>query len=147
MPLQEPSIANRAPGGVQSDQVKRRRICGAVIGRVRNQFEMRKFAIAHLMQYLAGLSIPVVVLILCLQRAEDLQCSSCKLRVNKRVLQRDDQTVAAERGHEPRESCGRKKDHVIGACDWQAERSHILECLAKQTIKFFVAGLDLDNLL
>ena len=34
---------------------------------------------------------------------------------------------------------------MIRACDRQAERSHILECLAKQAIKFLVAGLNLDD--
>ena len=57
---------------------------------------MRKFAIANFVQYLPGLGIAVVVLLLCLQRAENFQCSARKLRIDKGVLQRDDQAVASE---------------------------------------------------
>ena len=106
---------------------------------------MRKFAVAHLMVYLAGLGIAVVVLFLRLQGAQDLQCSARKVRIYEDVLQRDDQAVASERSYEPREAGGRQENHVIRACHRQAERSHVLKRLAKQTIEFLVAGLDLDN--
>ena len=52
---------------MQGNQEERRRVCSAVIGRMGNQLEMCKFAISHLVQYLAGLGIAVVVLVLCLQ--------------------------------------------------------------------------------
>ena len=82
MPLQERPVAGRAPDGVQRNQVERRRICGTVIRRVRDQLEMRKLAVAHLVHYLAGLGVAVVVRFLRLQGAEDLQCSARKLRID-----------------------------------------------------------------
>jgi hypothetical protein len=71
---------------MQRNQIKRRSVGGAVIGRVRDQLEMGKFAISHFVQYLAGLGIAVVVLLLCLQCAENLQCSARKLRIDEGVL-------------------------------------------------------------
>ena len=106
---------------------------------------MRKFAVAHFMQDLAGLGIAVVVFFLCLQGAEYLQCAAGKLRIDQGVLQRDDQAVASKRSDKPRQTGGRQENHVIRARNRQAECRHVLERLAKQTIEFFVAGLDLDN--
>ena len=54
MPLEEVSIAGGPPGGVQGNQIERRRVRSAVIRRVRDQLEMRQFAVADLMQDLAG---------------------------------------------------------------------------------------------
>ena len=56
-----------------------------------------------------------------------------------------DQAVASERSYKPGEPGGRQEDHMIRTCHRQAEGSHILECLAKQAIVFFVAGLDFDD--
>jgi len=52
---------------MQGNQIERRSVCGAVIRGVRDQLEMGKFAIPYFVQYLAGLGIAVVVLVLCLQ--------------------------------------------------------------------------------
>ena len=145
MPLQERPVAGRAPSRMQGNQIERRGVRGAVIGRVRDQLEMRQFAVAHFVQYLAGLGIAVVVVFLCLQGAENLQCSARKLRIDEGVLQRDDQAVASERRDEPGKPGGRQENHMIRACHRQAERGHVLERLAKQAIKFLVAGPDLDN--
>jgi hypothetical protein len=57
---------------------------------------MRKLAVAHLVHYLAGLGVAVVVRFLRLMGAEEFQCSARKLRINEGVLQRDDQAVASE---------------------------------------------------
>src|SRR5882672_12647385 len=100
MPLQKAPVAGGPPGGMQSDQVERCRIRGAVVGRVWDQLEMRKFAVSHLMQNLAGLGIAVGVVIARLQGAEDLQSAGCKLRIDENVLQRDDQAVASKGRHE-----------------------------------------------
>ena len=67
MPLQQRAVAGRPPGGVQGNQIERRRVGGAVIRRVRDQLEMRELAVAHLVQYLAGLGVAVVVLLRRLQ--------------------------------------------------------------------------------
>src|SRR4029077_6080433 len=99
------------------------------------------------MQDLTGLGVAVVVNFFGLPRAENLQCSACKLRIDKVVLQRDNQAVASERGDEPWKPGGRHENEVIRACDRQPERGHVLERLAKQTIKFLVAGLDLGHVL
>jgi hypothetical protein len=98
-------------------------------------------------QDLAGLGIAVVINFFGLPGAENLQRSACKLRIDKGVLQRDNQAVASERGDEPWKSSARHEHQVIRACDRQPERGHVLECLAKQTIKFLVAGLNLGHLL
>ena len=68
MLLQQRAVAGRAPGGVQRDQIERRGIGGAVIRRVRDQLEMRQFAIAHFVQDLARLGVAIVVALLRLQR-------------------------------------------------------------------------------
>ena len=47
---------------------------------------MRKLAVAHFMQDLAGLGVAVVVHFLGLQGAENLQCSARKLRIDEGVL-------------------------------------------------------------
>src|SRR6266404_3212572 len=67
MTLQEPLVADGAPGGMQGNHIERCRVRSAVIGRVRDQLEMGKLAIAYFVQYLAGLGIAVVVLVLRLQ--------------------------------------------------------------------------------
>ena len=61
------SRSGRAPSRVQRDQIERRGVRGAVIGRVRDQLEMRQLAVAHFMQDLTRFGISVVVLLLCLQ--------------------------------------------------------------------------------
>src|SRR5437764_2815364 len=130
---------------MQRDQIERRRDRRAVVGRVRDQLEMRKLAVAHLVHYLAGFGVAVVVHFFCLMGAEDLQCSARKLRIYESVLQRDDQAVATERGQEPRKPGGRQEDHVIRVCNRQAEGSQILERLAKKTIELLIAGPNLDD--
>src|SRR6516225_1001193 len=99
------------------------------------------------MQDLGGLGVAIVIKCFGLPGAENLQRSTCKLGLDERVLQRDYQAVASERGDEPWKPSGRHEHQVIRACDRQPERSHVLECLAKQTIKFLVASLDLGHLL
>ena len=108
---------------------------------------MRELPIANFMQYLAGFGIAVVVRLLGLQGAEDLERSARELRIDEGVLQRDDQAVAPEWGDEPWESGGRQENQVIRALNRQPKRSHVLQPLAKETVKFLVAGLDLDHVL
>src|SRR5207253_367601 len=83
---------------------------------------------------LAGLRVAVVVLILRLQRAQYVERATGEVWIDEQVLQRNDQAVAAERGHEPRQAGSRQEDHVIRAGDWQPERSHVLKRLAIETI-------------
>jgi len=147
MPLQQRPVAGRSPGGMQRNQIERRGIRGTVIGCVRDQLEMRKLTIAHFMQYLAGLGIAVCVLVRRLQGAEDLQCSAAKLRIDQRVLQRDDQAVASKRRDKPREAGGGQKDHMIGVANRQAECCHVLQRLAKQAVEFLIASPDFDDVL
>ena len=61
MLLEQRSIAGAAPGRMQHDQVERRRVGGAVIGRVRNELEVGQLAGAQLVHDLAGLGVAVVV--------------------------------------------------------------------------------------
>src|SRR5215472_5840900 len=96
---------------------------------------------------LAGLGIAVVIHFLGLKGPENLQCGVGKFWIDQGVLQRDDQAVASERGDEPRETGGWQEDHMIGALDRQPKSGHVLEGLAKQTIKFLVARVDLDHVL
>src|SRR4029077_4504830 len=99
------------------------------------------------MQDLAGLGVAVVVNFFGLPRAENLQCSACKLRIDKVVLQRDNQAVASERGDEPWKPGGGQKTGVLRACDREPGAAQFPEALAKQTIKFLVAGRDLGHVL
>ena len=55
------SPAGGAPGGMQRDQPQRGRVGGAVVRRVRDQLEVREFAVAQLVHDLAGLGVAVVV--------------------------------------------------------------------------------------
>ena len=65
---------------------------------------MRELAIAQLVQDLARLGIAIRIVLLGLQRAEDIQRAARELGIDQDVLQRDDQTVAAEGRHEPRQA-------------------------------------------
>src|SRR5262249_17176680 len=38
----------------------------------------------------------------------------------------------------------RQEDDMVGSLDWQPQRGHVLQRLAKKTVKFLVTGLDLD---
>ena len=120
MPLQQRPVAGRPPGGVESDQIERRRIGRAVVGRVRDQLEMGELAVAHLVQDLPGLSVTVVVPILGLKRAQDVERAAGEVWIDQQVLQRNDQAVPAERGDKPRQAGGRQENQVIRADDRQA---------------------------
>src|SRR5262249_48111897 len=69
MPLQQPQVAGRTPGSVQCYQIKRGRIRGPVVWRVRDQLEMRKLAVAQLVEDLARFGIAIWIVLLGLQRA------------------------------------------------------------------------------
>ena len=87
MLLQQRRVAGGAPGGMQRDQIKRRGVRGAVIRRVRDQLEMREFAVAQLVQDLARLGVAIIVALLRLQRAEHVQRAAGELRIDQDILQ------------------------------------------------------------
>ncbi len=106
---------------------------------------MRQLPITHLVWDLAGLCIPVIVQLGCLERAQHLQSAASELRIDQQVLQGDDQTVTAERGNEPGQArCG-QEHHVVGAAHGQAQGRHVLERLMIEAIELFVAGADLEH--
>ena len=145
MPFQQPFVAGRAPSCVQGYQIKWSRIRGAVIGRVRDQLEMCELAVAHFVGDLARFGIAVWIVLLGLQRAQNLQRPAGEFRIDQDILQRNDQAIAAERSDEPRQSGRRYEGHVIRAPDRQTECGHVLQRLVKQTVEFLVACLDLDH--
>jgi hypothetical protein len=67
MLFQQLLVAGRAPAGVQGYQIKRCCIRRAVVGRVGDQLEMRKLAIAQLVKDLSRLGIAVWIVFLSLQ--------------------------------------------------------------------------------
>jgi hypothetical protein len=79
--------------------------------------------------------------------AKNLQCSARKLRINRVFCNETIKLSRPKGAMNPRKGRGRHEDHVIRASDRQPERRHVLDCLAKQTIKFLVAGLDLGHVL
>ena len=145
MLLQQRAIAGGAPRGMQRDQIQRRGVRGAVIRRVRDQLEMRQFAVAQLVHDLARLGVAIVVALLRLPAAQHVQRAAGELRIDQDVLQRHDQAVAAERRHEPRQAGGGHEHHVVGARDRQAQRRHVLDRLAIAAIELLVAGADLQH--
>ena len=87
MPFQQRAIAGGAPRGVQRDQVQRRRIRRAVIRRVRDQLEMREFAVAQFVHDLARFGVAIVVALLRLPAAEHVERAARELRIDQDVLQ------------------------------------------------------------
>ena len=73
MPLDQCAVAGGPPGCMQRDQIKRRRVGGAIVGRVRDQLEMRQLAVTQLVQDLAGLGVAVVVALRGLKSPQDRQ--------------------------------------------------------------------------
>src|SRR5262249_49414545 len=112
---------------------------------MRDQLKVREFAIAKFVEDLAWFSIAIWIVTFRLQRAQDLQRAARELRVDKRILQRNEQTIAAKWSDEPRQSSSRHENHMIRTLDRQTECRHVLERLMKQTIKFFVACRDFRN--
>src|SRR5258706_14182875 len=64
MPLDQRSVARGAPGRMQRDEIQRGGIRSAVVGRVRDQFEMSELPVAHFVQDLAGFGIAEIVSLL-----------------------------------------------------------------------------------
>ena len=67
------------------------------------------------MHDLSGLGIPVIVTFGGLPGAEHIQRSAGEVGINQRVLQRDDQAVAAEKGDEPRHA---RRRHELQEWTW-----------------------------
>ena len=130
---------------MQSNQIKRRGVRCAVIGRVGDQLEVGKLAVAQFVQDLAGFGITVGIFLLGLQRAQDLQRPAGEFWIDQNILQRNDQAVAPERSDEPGQSGSRQENDLVCALDRQTERGHVLQRLTEQTVEFFVAGLNLDH--
>src|SRR6266446_8124560 len=147
MLFQQSFVAGRAPRGVQRDQIKRRRVRCSIIRGVRDELEMRKLAAPQFVEDLAWFSITVWIIILGLQRTQNLQRAAGEFRIDQYILQRNDQAIAAEGSDEPRQSRGRQKDRMARAPDRQTQRGHVLQRLAKETVEFLVARLDLDHCL
>src|SRR5580704_15476554 len=142
MPLQQSLVASCAPSRVQGDQIERRGVSSAIIRRMWNQSEMRQLTVAQFVEYLAWLSVSIRIVFLCLERAKYVQRATRKFRMDKHVLERDDQAVAPERRDEPGKPGGRQKDRVVRALDREAERGHVFKCAAKKAIELFIAGLN-----
>src|SRR6202051_1148655 len=127
---------------MERDEIQRRGISGTVIRSMRNQLEMREFTTPQFVEYLSGFGISVGVILLCLQRAEEIQCAAGEMRVDQNVLKQDDQTTTSERRDEPRKSCRRHECVVIRRLNRKAKRSHVLQGAPKQSIEFLIAGLN-----
>src|SRR5919197_991356 len=101
MPFQQRSLAGRPPRGMKSDEIEWRGVGCAVVRRMRDQLEVSKLSIANLVQDLARLCVTVVVLVLCLEGAQDLQAATSEIWIGQNVLQRSDKAVPAKRSHKP----------------------------------------------
>ena len=67
-------------------QIERCGIGCSVVGRVRDQLEIGELAVADLVQYLAGLCVTIVVLLSCLERAQDVERAASEIRIDQQVL-------------------------------------------------------------
>src|SRR5216684_3362794 len=99
MPFQQRPIAGCPPGGMKSDEIEWRGIGCAVVRRMRDQLEVSKLSVANLVQDLARLCVTVVVLILCLEGAQEVEGATSEIWMDQNVLQRSDQAVPAKRSH------------------------------------------------
>ena len=86
MALKEIRIAGRYPGRVQHNQIQRGCVGRAVVGCVRDCLEVRELAQSQLVHDLPGLGIAVIIPLLRLVAAENLQCGGRELRINQRAL-------------------------------------------------------------
>ena len=106
---------------------------------------MRQLAVAQLVHDLAWLGVAIVVALLRLPAAKHVERTAGELRIDQDVLQRDDQAVAPERRHEPRQAGGGHEHHVVGARDRQTQRRHVLDRLMIAAVELLVAGADLQH--
>ena len=72
---------------MERDEIERRRVGGAVVRRVRDQFEVRQLAVAQFMQDLARLGIAIVVAHLRLKLPQYLQRPAGEFRIDDHRLQ------------------------------------------------------------
>jgi hypothetical protein len=112
---------------------------------MRNQLEMCQLAIAKFVQDLARLCIAIVVASPRLKLSQHFQRTGSKLGIDDHCLQRDDQSIATEQRHEPRQPSGRHEHHVVSAFQGQPERGHVLDALIVATIKLLIARLDFQH--
>jgi hypothetical protein len=61
VPLDQRRVAGGPPRRVERDEIERRRVGGAVVRRMRDQFEVRQLAATQFMQDLARLGIAIIV--------------------------------------------------------------------------------------
>ena len=101
MPFEQRLVPGCPPGGVQRDEVKGGRIGRPIIGRMRDQLEVGELSVADLVRNFARLRITVVVLDLRLQCTQNVEAATGKVWIDQKVLQRNDQTVPAERSDKP----------------------------------------------
>ena len=146
MTLEQLAVAGATPGRMQRDQIERRRVRSSVVGRVRHQLELGELAQAEFVHDLARLGIAIIVALGRLQRAEHVERPARKVGTDESGLQRDDQAVAAEQGHEPWQPGGRHELHVIGAGDGQAQCRHVVRRLPEQAPECVVAAVDLEHI-
>lgn len=82
---------------------KRCCVSSAIVWRVGNQLQLREFPAAKLVHDLARFSVAIVVAFRRLQGAKRIQHRSREAGMDERRLQRGDEAVASEQGHEPRQ--------------------------------------------
>src|SRR5262249_848420 len=145
MLLEQAFVAGGAPSRMQRYQIERRRIGRSVIGSVRDELEMRELAVPQFVKDFAWFGIAIWIVLLGLQRAQNLERAASEFRIDQRVLQRNDQAVAAEGSNEPWQPGGGEKHDVVGSLDRQTQRGHVLQRLMEETVEFLVAGPDLDH--
>jgi hypothetical protein len=105
--LEGPSVGVPAPGHGRGPDERRRRLVGAVIGRVGNQLEVGQLPVAYLVLDLAGLHVPGVVVTVGLKVGEGMQAAEGESRRQRKGLHRDRERVAAEDRNEPWHPGGR----------------------------------------
>jgi hypothetical protein len=112
---------------------------------MRDLLEIRELAVALLMQDLAGFGVTIIVFDLRLQRAQNVEAAAREVRIDKGVLQRNDQAVAAKRGDKPWQARSGQKNLVVSSGDREAQCGHVLKRLMIETIELFIAGADLQH--
>src|SRR5262245_6106140 len=112
---------------MQRYQIERRRIGRSVIGGVRDELEMRELAVPQLVKDFARFGIAIWIVLPGLQRAQNLERAASEFRIDQRVLQRNDQAVAAEGSNEPWQPGGGEKHDVGGSIERQPQRGEVLQ--------------------
>ena len=145
--VEERVVAEPFPRLVERDEIERRRVRGAVVGRVRDLVKVRELAEPELVRDLARLGVAKVVQLRRLVLGERLERAAREPGVDGHALQARDQAVAAEEPDEPRHPRGGHPDVGRAVVVVEAERSEVLDRLPVEPVDLLVRRGELGRAL